>query len=232
MPRPPWISGGTQTDWHARAGAQRRHQLHHWRGAREIPYLLYINSRVVVALVHVGIGIALQIGKAQPGAVRRTPHLLRVVEFPAERPVNLPRPFDGFHQLGARATHHQADGILAIAAGMSAKLAEHTVSLAAAASAAEEDFEHLTLQQPHLGRVATRRPSNPNLGLGDHGAIFSSAPSLPPDVRRTPGMRQMASQPAVSTGHPAAETQNLSRGHQSHGHTRTASRFLGRASYA
>src|SRR5262245_42979730 len=104
--------------------------------------------------------------------------------------------------------------------------------LAAAASAAEEDFEHLALQQPLLGRVATRRPSNPNLGLGDHGAIFSSAPSLRPDVPRTPGMRQMASQPAVSTGHPAAETLGLSRGHQSHGHTRTASRLLGRASYA
>jgi hypothetical protein len=33
------------------------------------------------------------------------------------------------------------------------------------------------------------------------------------DVPRTPGMRQMASQPAVSTGHPAAETLGLSRGH-------------------
>src|SRR5262245_52415974 len=134
-----------------RTGAQRSHQLHHWGGAREIPDLLYINSRVVVALVHVGIGIALQIGKPQPGAVRRTPHLLRLVELPAERPVDFSRPFDGFHKFGARAAHHQADGILAIAAGMSAKLAEHAVSLAAAASAAEEDFEHLTLQQPHLG---------------------------------------------------------------------------------
>src|SRR6476620_430517 len=64
MPRPARVSRGTQTDWHARAGPQRRHQLHHWGGAREIPDLLYINSRVVVALVHVGIGIALQIGEA------------------------------------------------------------------------------------------------------------------------------------------------------------------------
>src|SRR4051794_17878156 len=64
MPWPARVSRGTQTDWHARAGAQRRHQLHHWGGAREIPDLLYINSRVVVALVHVGIGIALQIGEA------------------------------------------------------------------------------------------------------------------------------------------------------------------------
>src|SRR5262249_13941000 len=133
--------------------------------------------------------------------------------------------------LGARAAHHQADGIPAIAAGMSAELAEHAVSLAAAASAAEEDFEHLALQQPHLGRVATRRPSNPNLRIGDHGAIFSSAPSLPPDVPRTPGMRQTETQPAVSR-HPAAGMLGLSRGHQSHGHTRTASRLLGRASYA
>src|SRR5262245_30296387 len=160
------------------AVAQRRHQFHHWGRAREIPDLLYINSRVVVALVHVGIGIALQIGEAQPGAVRRTPHLFGFVECPSQRPVNLPRPFDGFHQLGTRAAHHQADSILAIAARMSAEFAEHAVSLSAASSAAEEDFEYLTLQQPHLGRVATRRPSNPNLGLRDHGAIFSSAPPL------------------------------------------------------
>jgi hypothetical protein len=64
MPRPARVSRSAQTDWHARAGPQRRYQLHHWRGAREIPDLLYINSRVVVALVHVGIGIALQIGQA------------------------------------------------------------------------------------------------------------------------------------------------------------------------
>src|SRR5215475_4367556 len=152
--------------------------------------------------------------------------------MPAERPVNFPRALDGFHKLRSGPPDHQADGIPAIAAGMSAELAEHAVSLAAAASAAEEDFEHPALQQPHLGRVATRRPSNPNLGLGDHDAIFSSAPSLQPDVPRTPGMRQMASQPAMSTRHPAAETLGLSRGHQSHGHTRTAARLLGRASYA
>src|SRR5262249_10594749 len=177
MPGTARISRGSRTDWHARAGAERRHQLHHGGGAREIPALLYINSRVVVALVHVGIGIALQIGEAQPGAVRRTPHLLRLVEFPTERPVNLPRPFDGFHQLGARATHHQADGVLAIAAGMSAELAEHAVSLAAASSAAKEDFEHLALQQPHLGTVATRRPSTPSLGLGDHHCAFPGGSS-------------------------------------------------------
>jgi hypothetical protein len=96
------------------------------------------------------------------------------------------------------------DRSLAKAYVMSAELAEHVVNLAAS-SVAEEDFEHLALQQPHLARVATRRPSTPNLGLGDHGAIFSCAPSLRPDVPRTPGMRQMASQPAVSTGHPKAK---------------------------
>src|SRR5262245_35626326 len=83
MPRPARVARGTQTDWHARAGAQRRHQFHHWGGAREIPDLLYINSRVVVALVHVGIGVALQIGEAQSGAVRRTPHLFGFVERPS-----------------------------------------------------------------------------------------------------------------------------------------------------
>jgi hypothetical protein len=39
---------------------------------------------------------------------------------------------------------------------MGAELAEHAVSLAAATSAAEEDFEHLALQQPHLGSVTAR----------------------------------------------------------------------------
>jgi hypothetical protein len=66
-----------------------------------------------------------------------------------------------------------------------------------------------------------------SISVGAHGAIFSFAPSLPPDVPRTPGRRQMASQPAVSTGHPAAGMPGLSRGH-----TRTASRLLDRASYA
>src|SRR5262249_23926373 len=69
MPRSAGVSRRTQTDRHARAGSQRCHQLHHWSGARKIPDLLNINSRVVVALIHVGIGIALQIGEAQPGAV-------------------------------------------------------------------------------------------------------------------------------------------------------------------
>src|SRR5262245_53392779 len=175
MPRPARVSRRTQTDWYARAGAQRRHQLHHWGGAREIPDLLYIDSRVVVALVHVGIGIALQIGKAQPGAVRGAPHLFGFVELPFQRPVDCPRPLDCFHKLRSGPPDHQPDRVLAIAAGMSAELAEHAVSLAAASSAAVENLEHLALQQPYLGRVATRRPSNPNLGLGDHGAIFSSA---------------------------------------------------------
>ena len=93
-----------------------------------------------------------------------------------------------FHQFGARATHHQADGILAIAAGMSTELAEHPIGLAAAASAAKEDFEHLALQQPHLGTVATRRPSNPNLGLVGHGAIVSVAPSPPSAAQGSRGI--------------------------------------------
>ena len=52
-------------------------------------------------------------------------------------------------------------------------------------------------QPRHAGDLADERP------IGAHGAIFFSSPSLPPDVPRTPGRRQMASQPAVSTGHPA-----------------------------
>src|SRR5262249_8198271 len=149
---------------------------------------LNVDSRVAVTLVEIRIGVALQIGEAQPGAVRRTPHLFGFVQMPAERSVNFPRALDGFHKLRSGPPNHQADGILAIPTGMSAELTEHAVSLAAAASTTEEDFEHLALQQPHLRRVATRRPSNPNLGLRDHGVIFSSAPSVRPDVPRTPSL--------------------------------------------
>ena len=60
---------------------------------------------------------------------------------------------------------------------------------------------------------------------------FSSLPSLPADVPRIPGIRQMETQPAVSR-HPAAEIPGLSRGHPSGGNTRTASTRPGRASYA
>src|SRR5262249_60705963 len=113
-----------------------------------------ITSRVVGPWFLVGTATPLKKAKARSPAAGPTPHLLCLVECPAERPVDFPRPFDGLHQLGARAAHHQADGIPAIAAGMSAELAEHPVSLAAAASPAEEEFEQLALQQPHLGRVA------------------------------------------------------------------------------
>src|SRR5262245_12169537 len=146
MPRPTRISRRTQTDWHACAGAQRRHQFHHWGGAREIPDLLYINSRVAVALVKIRISVTLQIGEAQPGAVRGAPHLFGFVELPFQRPVDRPRPLDGLHKLRSGPPDHQPDRILAIAAGMSAELAEHAISLAAASSAAEKDFEHLALQ--------------------------------------------------------------------------------------
>jgi hypothetical protein len=75
--------------------------------------------------------------------------------------------------------------------------------------------------------------AQPDIGIrpGAYVAIFSSGPSLPPDVPRTPGIRQTETQPAVSR-HPAAEIPRLSRGHLSRGHTRTASTRPGRASYA
>jgi hypothetical protein len=88
-------------------------------------------------------------------------------------------------------------------------------------------------QQPHLGRVAARRPSNPDISIrpGAYVAIFSSAPPLPPDVPRTPGMTQTETQPAVAR-HLAGGMPGLSRGHLSRGHIRTASTRLDRASYA
>ena len=156
MARPAWVSRCTQTDWHARAGAQRRHQLQHWSRIGEVAGLLYVDSRVAVALVDVGISVALEIGEPQPSAVRRTPHLVLLMKCPFERPVDRPRPLDGLNQLGARAAHHQADGILAVSAGMRPELAENAVSFAAAASAAEENLEHRARQQPHLGSVAAR----------------------------------------------------------------------------
>src|SRR5262245_65309763 len=38
--------------------------------------------------------------QAESGSVWGTPDLFGFVERPSQRPVDLPRPFDGFHQLG------------------------------------------------------------------------------------------------------------------------------------
>src|SRR5262249_48314407 len=64
---------------------------------------------------------------------------------------------------------------------------------------------YLALQQPHLGGVAARRPSNPNLGLGDHGVTFSSARSVRPDMPRTPSLstKRKASWRSIITLSPA-----------------------------
>ena len=63
---------------------------------------------------------------------------------------------------------------------MGGELTEHAVSLAAAPSAAEEDFEHLALQQPNLGSVAARRPDDLRGGLLAHFPLnaFSAARRL------------------------------------------------------
>ena len=49
---------------------------------------------------------------------------------------------DGFDQLGAAAAHHQSDGVAAVGVGVLEEVAEAAVGLAAAAGAAEENFEH------------------------------------------------------------------------------------------
>jgi hypothetical protein len=76
---------------------------------------------------------------------------------------------------------------------------------------------------PHEGLIA--------FSPGAHGAIVSSAPSPPPDVPRTSGMRQVETQRAVSR-RPAGGMLGLSRGHPSHGHSCTAPARLDRALYA
>ena len=64
-------------------------------------------------------------------------------------------------------------------------------------------------------RAQTTAPTQPAVGIrpGAYVAIFSSLPFQPPDVPRTPGIRQTETQPAVSR-HPAAEIPGLSRGHR------------------
>jgi len=51
-----------------------------------------------------------------------------------------------------------------------------------------------------VARSGARRPSNPDISIrpGAYVAIFSSAPPLPPDVPRTPGMTQTETQLAVA----------------------------------
>src|SRR6476661_4252296 len=117
---------------------------------------------------------------------------------------------------------------------MGAELAEHAVSLAATASAAEEDFEHLALQQPHLGSVAAWRPSNPNGALVGHGArsiiaayrARARAPPLPmshcPSARGFRSRNGALSPPraiaSACPSHDPARPPQLPRGqHKAHG---------------
>lgn len=106
---------------------------------------------VSVALVALRIGIAFEVGEAQAGAVRGSPDLLGFVVRPAERREQLAAALDRVGKLGARAPHHEAAGVLAVAPGVGNPFTEHPVGFSAAPRATEKDLEYIAGQQGDLG---------------------------------------------------------------------------------
>ena len=104
-----------------------------------------------MALIGLGIGVLLEIGKPQPRAVGEAPHLLLLVQFCTQGSVELPAALDGLDQLGALAPDHQADGVLLIPGGVGEPFSQDPVGLAAATGATVEDLEDRAGDEGDLG---------------------------------------------------------------------------------
>jgi hypothetical protein len=109
-----------------------------------------------VPLVLIGVSVTLEVGKAQPRAIRGPPHLLGFVVFPAQQAIDRARALDRLDQLRARPPQHEPDRILAVAVGVVRPFAEHPIGFTAPARATEEHFKDGALQERHLRRVAAR----------------------------------------------------------------------------
>lgn len=94
-----------------------------------------------MALVTVRVRVAFEVGEAKPAAARHTPHLLLLVEHCADPGEDHPGSLDCFNELRPLPADHQPDCIGPILVGVDEPITEHTVGLAAATRAAEEDFE-------------------------------------------------------------------------------------------
>src|SRR6185369_5390142 len=99
------------THWHVGARAQRREQLEDRRRARKIARLLDVEPGVAVALIKLGVGVALQISELEASALRIAPCFFLLIVRPLERPVDHPAALDRVHQFGAGSPQHQPRGI-------------------------------------------------------------------------------------------------------------------------
>lgn len=94
-----------------------------------------------MALVGVGVGIAFEVGEAKPPAAGHAPHLLLLVEHGADPGEDHPGSLDCLNELRPLPADHQPDCISPVLVGVNEPVTEHTVGLAAATGAAEEDLE-------------------------------------------------------------------------------------------
>jgi hypothetical protein len=70
MPRPARVSGAAESARDTVRAAQCRHEFHHRRLVGKVAELFDVNARVVVALIILGVRVALEIFKAQARALR------------------------------------------------------------------------------------------------------------------------------------------------------------------
>lgn len=94
-----------------------------------------------MALVTVRVRVAFEVGEAKPAAARHTPHLLLLVEHCADRREDRSRTLNRFNELRSLPANHQPDRVRSVLVAMNEPVTEHTVGLAAATGAAEEDLE-------------------------------------------------------------------------------------------
>jgi hypothetical protein len=94
-----------------------------------------------VALVTVRVRVAFEVGEAKPAAARHTPHLLLLVKLRPDRREDRSRTLNRFNELRSLPANHQPDRVRSVLVAMNEPVTEHTVGLAAATGAAEEDLE-------------------------------------------------------------------------------------------
>jgi hypothetical protein len=136
------VTGRPKAGRHAGRAAERRLQFVYRTRLRELSQLFDVNPGVVVALVVVGVRVALQIPEVQDRAVREDEPALLLLPGRAERLVDLLSALDRRLKRNPRAADKQALGVLGVPIGMDCPLAKAGVCLAAAAGTAVDGLEH------------------------------------------------------------------------------------------
>ena len=115
-----------------------RHQPPGWRQRGELAGLLDVDAGQRPALIGLGIGLALQIGARQPGAVGELEVGAVLVPL-GGRAVEPDRGQDRVPQIGALLAHHQAARVLAVLDGVVPEIEQAADGLGATPGAAEQD---------------------------------------------------------------------------------------------